>query len=422
MSYAFIVALSLVLGLLAAIASIRPILRHGRRRPAEAIVVGVVPTGLVLYEAGVLGKGATTQILVLIVAFGVSAFAVLSSRERWRSRLYPSLFLPSLLVEVLFVTNALGNSTDGWYSLLLRAAPVFYWAALALLLSTSTIDLRLILASAVLALSSVAMLTPLTGNPTRPCDQFKCGVFGYIYTGPFISENYLAKIASIVLILAITIKAGKLSMLGAALGAVLVLAATSRTAGLSLIVAVIACLVAPRLVKSLRRGVVLVSILANAGVSWYIVETASATDFSNRGYIWQLTKQAIGDNFGLGLGIDRWAQLQDVGALPQNFPHNQLLLLLFAGGIVACVLYVGILLSFVGPLTATSEAVGPGTGLLTYIGVSGLTEVMWNASTIDGHSFAMTILLCVVSVALRAHPYPDEASHDRERRRELHAV
>ncbi len=85
------------------------------------------------------------------------------------------------------------------------------------------------------------------------------------------------------------------------------------------------------------------SILAIFGIALTLLFTATPSTLSNRGNIWTSALAALEGQYAFGLGLDRWEPLTQLGYLPEHFPHNGYLLILFSGGVVALLLFFAFL-------------------------------------------------------------------------------
>lgn len=394
----FALAIPTVIGALASLS------KRNENSSAASWIVTIAIVGTVIYETGIAGQGIYPQLTILVLCFAIAFVAILIVKEKWRESLSIVLLLPAIVSLVFFLSNAIENPAASAIEQIVRLAPVVFWLAYGMLLSVSRITVDVVTSATNLALAFSALLAPMVTSPSRPCDDFKCGIFGYIYTGPFVSENFLAKIASVAIILNLLAKGRRILIAPLALAVLLLAVSTSRTAVLALGVALIVGAASRAVSSRLATGVIW-SIAVLAGLaSWLLVTTSPLTAFSNRGGIWARTISAIGDSYWLGLGIDRWAYLQSIGVLPLNFPHNQLLLAVFAGGLIAAALTIVMFATTASVASRTRETRPAGVALVTYLFVGGLTEVMWNPSTVDGHVFVVSALVAAAAASRAAEP------------------
>ncbi|MBW9122395.1 O-antigen ligase family protein [Microbacterium trichothecenolyticum] len=386
-------------GLVVVLTTLRSLVRVTPTERLVAVFLSVVLCALALYQSGLIGRGSNVQFLMLGLASVCGLFAFLPGRTAVRRPIHPDLMLPALVTFVLFLSNALSNPTVSMESLFARLAPLAFWLVVALVLSHSPASGRTVAAASGLALA-VVTITGLATDPWRACDQFKCGIFGAIYTGPFGSENYLAQLAGIAVIAALGPGLGRLRGAIIVFACAVLIVATSRTALLTVLVAVAFGLWAARRSTTARYRVVGAGVVVGAVTSWYVVATAHADSYSNRGAIWMRALRAVEGNGVFGVGIDRWSQLQALGLLPPtNFPHNQLVLLFFASGVIGCAVYIIMLWRVSRRGVAARHSAPAVAGMLGYLLMSGITEVMWNPATIDGHCFAVLAFLALRSVA-----------------------
>lgn len=396
---AIIATTIVVLGVVTLVASLRSFLQQSGRHTATSVVIVLVILGLSVYETGLLGRGIEIQLAFLAASGSVSIAALIANRGRWRERISATLLLPAVLPGWLFISNAIHNPSLGGVETLARLAPVVFWIALGFLLSTGRPRIEVVASTVSIALG-VASILSAVGSPWRACDQFKCGVFDGIFTGPFASENYLAKVAAAAAILCIFGLRGWARVMTLALSSLVLLASTSRTAIVATLAAILIGLVAQRMSAAGRRFMATLICLAYAITNYVIVSTAAPDAYSNRGHIWRKALEAVGPETAFGVGIARWAQLQAIGVVPpRNFPHNELVLLIFAGGFVAAALYLVVLLRLAWAAAPQRTSGGVTIALLCFAALNGLTEVVWNPSTIDGNTFVIAALVCAASSA-----------------------
>lgn len=368
-----------------------------REERVRLLAVSYLIAGPIVFETNAFGSSVTLQLALVVGGVVISTVAMLSLTGSARTPLRLAVLIPALVSGVAFFANAANNPSLGTLTQLGRFAPIVYWIAVGLFFAVGQISLSTLSLAFGVALSATAILTPFVGGAARACDIFKCGPFGYIFTGPFDSENFLAKLASFALLIAIFAPRSRHTLVVGLLAAVLLLPTASRTSLFALAAALVfGWLMRNRTAATHRAAMWLLAVAAAIG-SWILVSTASAQDFSNRGWIWAQTLRAIGEEVWLGRGVDRWNQLQQIGALPQHFPHNQYLLLLFSGGVVCAAVFM----IMMGALGAGWES-GPREaaardGLFFLFSVVGLTEVMWNPSTVDGTAFSVAALLAATA-------------------------
>ena len=305
-----------------------------------------------------------------------------------------------VLVIWLFVVNALSNYQYVGPAVLARGLAMGFWVAFAVYLRVSRVTARMVTKAAVTLMALVAVLVGTWSEPWRACDLFKCGVYGALLRGPFASENQLGMLAGVVVILLAATPRSTWRMPGLVLAAAVLSATSSRTSMIALGLAGVFWLVSgsrglgrkPRLLS----GAYVVAILAIEVVSAVLISSAAQATLSNRGRIWTRAMEALDGPTWQGLGLDRWSVLQDAGLLPPLFPHSQLLLVYFSGGVVAGALYLAFLLSPLrlpggdGRRTAMTYGV--------YLAVVGLAEVWWNPLTIDLHVAVLAPFLALTTI------------------------
>lgn len=393
---------SIAIFLLAAvtvIASLTTLIRDKHSERGATALIGLTALTLVVYETRLLGTGPSVQLALLGISSILGIHLLLTHREYWRKSLKPSMLLPAVVAATTFATNAIANPSLPLIEIFARAAPVVFWATIGILVSVSRVSAPTLAAIGGLILG-VSSLAAFLGDPWRACDQFKCGLFDSIFTGPFSSENYLAQVATVA-ILFVTVKGTRRQRpFVVVLGTAVLLAATSRTAAIALGIALVVGFVLSRPALTIRTHLTFWLVAAGVLASVLIVSSASPTDYSNRGGIWQRTLATTTGNEWLGVGISRWSAWQQAGLLPpSNFPHNQLILIYFSAGVVGCAVYAIMLWRLLHTLTSNTSVAFTSTTMISYLLVSGITEVMWNPATIDGHCFVMLAALILNTVA-----------------------
>lgn len=396
---AFVVALPV------AVISFRTVRAMEVNERALTISLSVLVVGAVVLETGIVGSGVVLQIVFMAIVGLTCLAGVLRIGDVGKVRVRWVLLSPALISIVAAFSNSFENPSISAVYQFGRFVPAILWVLFGILFSSKPPTAQQVLVAVSLGAAVASLLAPVTYSVSRPCDDFKCGVFGYIYLGPFPSENYFAKVAAIAFIVALFSTATALRWFTLALCLIVLVAATSRTAILAIVVSVGIALVVGRARRPLRAVAVWLVSISTVAISAYVVLTASPTDFSNRGWIWTRTVKAIDDDYWLGLGVDRWYTYQNIGLLPDRFPHNQYLLIVFCGGIVCALLYFWVVTALGQQMVDSGDAVTMGVGVFTYISFSGLTEVMWNPSTVDGTSFTMAVLVALSACGMPARSF-----------------
>lgn len=390
--------------------------RAVQRDPGAWIAVMAVVLGGLFYEARIIPPGQTSQISFLTALLACLLMSIVRSRRDGYSarsaKVAAAVFLPAGVSFTLFLTNALMNPGLPLLQSFGRLLSVAIVLLLAFIFVSGTLSLADVCRIIVSSVLVIVLISPLIGKAWRACDIFKCGPFGAIYTGPFSSENAFA-IYACVAILSLQLMESKRTAFAAMLPLVLVLYATeSRTSQIALGCAFIAVILLklwnasrttegmPGNANSLRissgqvhffGGVtVLIAVLG-----YYLIAHAEPSSFSNRGGIWIRGMAALGGDWVLGLGLDRWTFLQTIGLLPPLFPHSEYLLLLFGGGLVGVAL---MLLTLVASIAKSGLLDAPfAIGFTIFLAVLGLTEAYWNPATFDGHTMLVVPLMVLLS-------------------------
>lgn len=295
---------------------------------------------------------------------------------------------------------------------------VAYAAAGLLLLAGVLLAARAALttrATAYLGLAVLAVLTiptALAGSGAwRACTAGKlekCSAAGALFKSFFESENYVALIASFTLVAAVcALRRAELAA-ATAFCLLIIVATGSRTSYLALAAAG-AWLLGAYLLERLRRhdriplaGCVAL-VLGAAGAAVYLMWTASRTTLSNRGNIWIHAREYLAGAEATGVGVSKWYRLQDAGEAPTHFFHSGYVLVVFAGGFVALVVWAlwatALLHGRVGDGRAFT-AKAPVALLLVY----SLTEVVWNPLSVDGLSWILLALMLTRAWVTPAQP------------------
>jgi hypothetical protein len=270
-------------------------------------------------------------------------------------------------------------------------------------------------ASLGLTLSALIVPTPFLSTGWRQCDQYKCNVPGALFRGAFASENYLAMQTVFLALFALVYLTGTVRTGVLLLSMLVCVAAGSRT---SLLV-VLACLAIGRAFsgtrgaghQSRRNGMHvfygwLMFATAWLGMVVYLVESAPSNRFSDRGAIWQAGLRALHGHRILGLGMDRWSELQRYGELPNHYPHDVYLLFWFSGGVAALALFALWIATVLTRLTTSHTGAFPPAIIAVAFLLIGVTEVVWNPLTFDGLSWVAIAMSVVAGRAAGQHPEP----------------
>lgn len=370
-------------------------------------VVTVVLGGL-LYEANILPRGQSMQI-VFFALIGMSVFVggvkVFGPAAGRRATLNLQMFLPAFISAIMFLANAIFNPGLPLEQSLGRLLAVAILVLISLGTAIFNLQLSDLCRIILISILTILLISPLQSINWRPCDVFKCGPFGAIYTGPFASENALAIFCCVALLCVFATWSGAASFWNVVPLTLALYASESRTSQLALVASLAAWAISVVWRKAFRTVRVLsqqglafsFAVTTVAAVSFYLLFTAEPSSFSNRGNIWIRGLSALDGQWWSGLGLDRWTYLQSAGILPLLFPHNQNLLLLFGGGILAVALLYMLLISSVRSSARDEATVGFGVAYAIFVSVLGLTEAYWNPLAFDGHTFLILPLVFLVA-------------------------
>jgi len=137
-------------------------------------------------------------------------------------------------------------------------------------------------------------------------------------------------------------------------------------------------------------------------LSMALVFLTEASAFSNRGRIWALGREAVGDHAFTGVGIDRWSLLSELGYFGRGFDrftHSEFLLIYFAGGVVGLVLFALILYRVTYRAIIENGSLARGAVYPLAFAVCGVIETIWNPLTIDAGTWFFFALISVASAA-----------------------
>jgi len=333
------------------------------------------------------------------------------------------LLLLSLLWVWLFSVNIVQNefftSVGG---LLMRLAPGAIYLMLLLVWRHTPVTREQLAPLAMVAVCIPGLLTPFVVNAWRACDEFKCGVFNGMLTGPYSSENYLSQQAVIAFLLYLFAYGLRRSILPLLLVSAWLLSTETRTSQYTLIVALVIALVmwardrrrskAPGV---LSRFFLSLLVLVFVVIAFSLALTAAPSDFSNRGQIWIRALEIVEGNEVTGLGVDRWSYLQDTGLASLHYQHSLYIFIYFSGGIVAIIL---LFLWVRQSLVACSRYEGrlaPAAALGTAFLMLGLLEVVSNPLAVDG---TLWITLALFTVPSAVFVGQETIGSDRDARHE----
>jgi hypothetical protein len=305
-----------------------------------------------------------------------------------------------LIVWCALVDLAVGPGIVGgrWAA---YAGGALTWLAVGLMAGTYQVAARSACYVGLVLLSAITIPTAWLPNWWTTChvgDFDKCTFVGALFQGPAESENYVAILASVTAVAAEVSLRGR-ARTGVMAFCVLIIACTgSRTGLVTIAVMWTYCLIAQRWDQ--RRPQQRMSRLAAATISstaalfaMYQIYTADPRTLSRRGSIWIAVREALDGWTLTGIGVSKWAALQDIGESPQHFFHSSYALFLFAGGSIAVVLFW---LWGYSMLRARALDNRPrsGAALVVLVLAYSQTEVIWNPLAVDGLTWIYVLLTC----------------------------
>jgi hypothetical protein len=300
------------------------------------------------------------------------------------------------------------------------------WVAVGLIAGTCAVTVRAVCYVGLVLLSAMTIPTVWLASWWTTChvgDFRKCSFVGALFRGAAESENYAALLASVTAVAAQVSFRGR-PRAGVMAFCILIIACTgSRTGLLTIAVMCAYCLVALRWDQ--RRPQQRMSVLAAATISstavlfaMYQIFTADPYTLSRRGSIWIAVRQALDGWTLTGIGVSKWAALQDIGESPQHFFHSSYALFLFAGGAIAVVLFW--LWSFAMlRARALDDRPRSGAALVVLVLAYSQTEVIWNPLAVDGLTWIYVLLTCGGLASVSRQAVQPERLHGDSRTRTI---
>lgn len=264
--------------------------------------------------------------------------------------------------------------------------------------------------AAITTVALIALAVPITPNAFIPCSQFKCNEIGAILQGPFASGNLLGLAAAMCAALLLAVRVETRRAFPVLVFLMAILYTTMSRTSLLAIGAAVGLLAIDRIASgSIRRHLETVAKLAAVLIatiplllSMALVFLTEASAFSNRGRIWALGREAVGDHAFTGVGIDRWSLLSELGYFGRGFDrftHSEFLLIYFAGGVVGLVLFALILYRVTYRAIIENGSLARGAVYPLAFAVCGVIETIWNPLTIDAGTWFFFALISVASAA-----------------------
>jgi hypothetical protein len=402
--------------------------------PIKFVLV-VSTVGGVLFQSEALPKSTLSQLA--IVGSAMAAALLVSAHHETASSSSPGavrvVVMILVLWMILFLVNATMNAALSDTSVFGRLLPLGYWLSMLLVVSNARIDRRMLAHCMALALAVATVASLAVPSAFRSCDQFKCGVIGAIYTGPFSSENYLALLTALTLVAMHTSFAATDSMVKARLPLYVLtvgslLASSSRTSMLAAVVGMLVAMLLGRRIKVARsdcdKPMPSSAITTLASVAPFFVATGGlillynvgSTEFSNRGRIWGAALQLLSGHELFGLGIGRWTGYVGISEVSRHFPHSVYLLTYFSGGILSVAVFMGVLSTAVHFSQRTAGDFVATTAYVATFCVIGAAEVNANLMTVDGLIWTLLFLVSGAVVAPRSDATA-QLTKDRHSRR-----
>lgn len=287
---------------------------------------------------GPIGQQVRRWALLLIIACGaallIRSLTAQHSRPWNRSGLAAFLMLTSVLLSTWW--NALAID---WRSV----APMLLLLAVATVLPAGDAA-RLGAALYGVTLPVVSALLLLYREPAavRACGA-KCSVFGVLYTGVVENENSLGISLALSFPFVLIALKGRLRTFGAIAMIAAVVGSESRSSQFA-IAATLAVFVLSRATRRTRMiQIAAVGMTVFALVFVLVESRGDSLRFTNRAGLWDLAIDGFNGHPWLGQGGAAWSKLSTAGVIGDASaysPHNQWLDILYAGGLLAGVLFV----------------------------------------------------------------------------------
>ncbi|MET3511166.1 O-antigen ligase family protein [Plantibacter flavus] len=265
-------------------------------------------------------------------------------------------------------------------------------------------------AALLIVLPVIMVLLPLMNRPLGNCTIFKCSEIGVILLGPFSSGNYFGlEFAMLAGLALLTISSRRLLAFVLFVAAAGLYATNARTSLFAVAAGLVVYVIANWVFRSPRgrmdRGHPVLSVIVGFAapvVGMILIFTARADSFSNRGLIWLLGVDAVGEHSVTGIGLDSWTALQSVGEVSYHFAHSEYMAIFFSGGFIAIALFSLWLTSVAYAGSYGQERPGKWIVLPFIFSTLGTLEVVWNPLTIDGLTWHAVALSCAVMPAAMA--------------------
>ncbi|TQK30592.1 hypothetical protein FBY28_3619 [Arthrobacter sp. SLBN-53] len=325
----------------------------------------------------------------------------------------------------LFCVNIWMADDETAYSALSRIVSGIALAAFVITQRYRPITAAQFFSAALTTTTFVVVTVPLTPGAFIPCGKFKCTDFDAILQGPFESGNLLGLMAAIsgALLLA-TCSISKKSMVTMVFLFAILYATMSRTSSLAL-GAGVALMAFNRFLSMPKRSyrasplsITLVALSVSVlpiAIGMALVFRAQLSDFSNRGRIWILGREAVSGYAASGRGIDWWDALTHAGYFGKTFdrfPHSEYLLIYFSGGLIGLALFAVVMFRVTASAIENYRSTARGAVVPLVFAVCGIIEAIWNPLTIDAGTWLFFALVSVC-VGTAGRNVPEETSQPR---------
>lgn len=378
----------------------------------SVVTMASLVAGGILYDSTFSGGSRLVQAGVLIAVGIATVGQVAATATGYRTRPGQAIsgFLPFLLASYMVAVSYLQSPPSSITAFGTGFAPVLLWlfVGIQFALGGLTYPALARVVPVVLCLTGLSLLG--TSNPWRSCDQFKCGIFDRLLTGPFGSENYLAELAAAALLFYLFMFRGWTRATGILLTMLMLAATGSRSNQLAAAVGVLLGVLVElryrrrrsqhRMRMASPRPLAWSMAIGAGVVGLALVYLSAPGSFSNRANIWSSGVEVLGGWWPIGLGSEAWRLGQDSGILPDHYPHSEYLLLLFWGGLIAVLIMTAIIASSIIESSTFHPAFRSGVAMAGLLLTLGLTEAYWNPLAVDGHAFKILLVLAAAHWAM----------------------
>lgn len=366
--------------------------------------VAVVALGANAVIAGLPGRtsyplGLTAVAFLVLACAAARPDDVVGGSHKWQRLGWWTYGVLLIWCFVVDVTVGIGMVGDRWMT---YGAALIIWVGTGLLAGTASLrpDAFAYTSATLLALMTVP--TVVVNSFWTSCStQFdKCSPAGALFRSFATSENYIAIVAAFTLVSALTALRGAVRILAMLNAAIVIVATGSRTGMIAVLVSAAVALALAMYRRHLRRlarlpaAMCFAAAAATVLVAAYLLFTADRETLSKRGAIWLAVRSHIEGHLIEGVGVSKWALLEDLGESPQHFFHSGYALALFSGGLVAMTIFGAWLCCLLRSARGV-EGVNVMVPLVALFSVYSLTEVIWNPLAVDGLTWLAVSLSCL---------------------------